>query len=121
MRDDAIIYLMYHELEVEGRPLCQSEQGYVRYVVKKPHFSEQMSCLQSAGIQGISVSSALANKNSKAIVITFDDGYETDLTVAAPILKAVNFGATFYITVGFLGRSGYMIPQQVRELSEAGF
>jgi peptidoglycan/xylan/chitin deacetylase (PgdA/CDA1 family) len=121
MRDDAIIYLMYHELEVEGRPLCQSEQGYVRYVVKKDHFSEQMSCLQSAGIQGISVSSALANKTARAVVITFDDGCETDLAVAAPILQGANFGATFYITVDYLGRPGYMIPRQVRELSDTGF
>jgi peptidoglycan/xylan/chitin deacetylase (PgdA/CDA1 family) len=121
MRDDAIIYLMYHELEVEGRPLCQSEPGYVRYVVKELHFREQMSCLQSAGMKGISVSSALANKTAGAVVITFDDGCETDLVVAAPILRAANFGATFCITVGYLGHPGYMIPRQVRELSEAGF
>jgi peptidoglycan/xylan/chitin deacetylase (PgdA/CDA1 family) len=121
MRDHATIYLMYHELEVEGRPLCHSEPGYTRYVVKEHHFSEQMSCLQSAGIHGVSVSSALANKASEAVVITFDDGCETDLAVAAPILQAANFGATFYITVGYLGRPGYMVPQQVRELSDAGF
>jgi peptidoglycan/xylan/chitin deacetylase (PgdA/CDA1 family) len=121
MRDDAIIYLMYHELEVDGRPLCQSEQGYIRYVVKENNFREQISWLQSAGIKGVSVSTALANKTAGAIVITFDDGCETDLTVAAPILQAANFGATFYITVGFLGRPGYMIPRQARELSEAGF
>jgi peptidoglycan/xylan/chitin deacetylase (PgdA/CDA1 family) len=41
--------------------------------------------------------------------------------VAAPILRAANFGATFYITLGFLGRPGYMITRQVRELSDAGF
>jgi peptidoglycan/xylan/chitin deacetylase (PgdA/CDA1 family) len=121
MRDDEIIYLMYHELEVEGRPLAQTEQGYVRYVVKEPDFREQMNWLQSAGIRGVSVSDALANKTSKIIAITFDDGCETDLTIAAPILQAANFGATFYITVGFLGRPGYMIPRQVRELSDAGF
>jgi peptidoglycan/xylan/chitin deacetylase (PgdA/CDA1 family) len=120
MRDDAIIYLMYHELEIDGRPLCQSEQGYIRYVVKENDFREQMNWLQTEGKQGISVSSALAKK-AGAVVITFDDGCETDLAVAAPILKASNFGATFYITVGFLGRPGYMVPQQVRELSDAGF
>jgi peptidoglycan/xylan/chitin deacetylase (PgdA/CDA1 family) len=121
MRDDEIIYLMYHELEVEGRPLCQGEQGYIRYVVKVDDFRQQMSWLQGAGIQGLSVSSALANQNGGGVVITFDDGCETDLAVAAPILQAANFGATFYITVGYLGRPGYMVPRQVRELSEARF
>jgi len=120
MRDDATIYLMYHELEVEGRPLCQTEQGYVRYVVREARFREQMNWLQSAGIRGLSVSDALENKTS-GIVITFDDGCETDISVAAPILRQVNFGATFYITVGYLGRPGYLIASQVRELADAGF
>jgi peptidoglycan/xylan/chitin deacetylase (PgdA/CDA1 family) len=121
MRDDSIVYLMYHELEAEGRRLSQSEPGYVRYVVREPAFREQMNWLQSAGMQGISVDDALKNKAANKIVITFDDGCETDLTVAAPILQKADFGATFYITVGFLGRTGYLIPRQLRQLSEAGF
>lgn len=121
MRDHAIIYLMYHELEVDGRPLCQSEQGYVRYVVREPAFREQMLWLHGSGTRGISVSRALSDPTAADIVITFDDGCETDLTVAAPLLGKLGFGATFYITVGFLGRPGYMVAQQVRELSDAGF
>lgn len=121
MRADATVYLMYHELETEGRPLCQGEQGYLRYVVREPHFREQMNWLQSAGIHALSVSQAHDRKAEHGIVITFDDGCETDLTVAAPILRGMNFGATFYITVGFLGRRGYMVPSRVRELSDLGF
>jgi peptidoglycan/xylan/chitin deacetylase (PgdA/CDA1 family) len=121
MRNDAIVYLMYHEIEVDGRPMCQSEQGYVRYVVREPAFREQMNWLQGSGLRGISVSRALSNFSAGNIVITFDDGCETDLAVAAPLLTKLGFGATFYITVGFLGRPGFMIPQQVRELSDAGF
>jgi peptidoglycan/xylan/chitin deacetylase (PgdA/CDA1 family) len=121
MPDNSIVYLMYHELEVEGRPLCQSEQGYVRYVVRESYFREQMNWLQSTGFRGLSVSDALQKKPDGGIVITFDDGCETDLTVAAPLLKKLNYGATFYITLGFLGRPGFMVPHQVRELSDAGF
>lgn len=121
MRDDAIVYLMYHEIEVEGRSLCQSEPGYVRYIVREPDFREQITWLQSAGMGGVSVSDALSNKTPEGVVITFDDGCETDLIVAAPILSEANFGATFYITVGYLGRPGYLIPRQVRELSDTGF
>ncbi len=121
MRDDAMIYLMYHELEVEGRSLCHGEQGYVRYVVRVPAFREQMNWLKSVGCQGTSVSNALTPTTTPRIVITFDDGCETDLIVAAPILRKLNFGATFYITVDFLGCRGYMVPSQVRELSDAGF
>lgn len=121
MRDDAIVYLMYHEIELEGRPLCQSEPGYVRYVVREPDFRKQITWLRSAGMRGVSVSDALSNRPTEGVVITFDDGCETDLIVAAPILREANFGGTFYITVGYLGRPGYLVPRQVRELSDAGF
>jgi peptidoglycan/xylan/chitin deacetylase (PgdA/CDA1 family) len=121
MRDDAILYLMYHELEVESRPLCQSEPGYVRYIVREPHFREQIKWLQGSGIHGLSVADGLEKKTPNGIVITFDDGCESDLLVAAPILREANFSATFYVTVGFLGRRGYMVERQVRELSDCGF
>src|SRR5580693_4072815 len=121
MRPDSIVYLMYHELEVEGRPLCQTEQGYLRYVVHQSQFREQMNWLQSVGLRGISVSDDLDRNLTGGIAITFDDGCETDLTVAAPLLRQLNFGATFYITIGFLGRPGYMVPKQVRELGDLEF
>ncbi|HTS35587.1 MAG TPA: polysaccharide deacetylase family protein [Candidatus Solibacter sp.] len=120
MPNHSLIYLMYHELEVARRTLCQQEQGYVRYVVREPDFRAQMAWLQTAGFKGISVSQAL-DVNARGIVLTFDDGCESDLAVAAPILQAASFGATFYITLGFLGRPGYLVASQVRELSDLGF
>lgn len=112
---------MYHELGVEGRPTCRTEQGYLRYVVPVNSFREQISWLKSSGFRGLSVGNALNGDPEGAIAVTFDDGCETDLTVAAPILRDANFGATFYVTLGFLGHPGYMAEQQVRELGDAGF
>lgn len=120
MPRDSLIYLMYHELQVEGRPLCQQEQGYIRYVVAESDFKAQMAWLQTAGLKGISVSQAL-DANAKGVVLTFDDGCESDLAVASRILLSAKFGATFFITLGFLGRPGYLIASQVRELSDLGF
>jgi peptidoglycan/xylan/chitin deacetylase (PgdA/CDA1 family) len=121
MPRNPIIYLMYHELEVPGRRMCQSERGYVRYVVREAAFREQVNWLRSNDMLGRSVSCALDQKVERGVVITFDDGCETDLRVAAPILREAGFGATFYVTVGFLGQPGYMVERQVRELSDAGF
>ena len=120
-KEAGIVYLMYHELELPGRPLCQSEPGYVRYVILETAFRAQMDCLQRTGWRGVSVSDALTSPIPSSVAITFDDGCETDLLSAAPILKRINFGATFYLTVGFLGKSGYMSPAQVRELADLGF
>jgi len=118
--DSETVYLMYHELEVPGRPLCQSEPGYVRYIVRESSFREQMQLLKVAGFQGLSVSDALVARRDKAVAITFDDVCETDLLVAAPILKEINFGATSYITTGFIGMPGYLSPPQLRQLGAYG-
>jgi len=116
-----IIFLMYHELGYPSRPLCCPDPGYVRYVVTASNFEAQMQFLSSGGWRGLSVSQALNFPAYSATAITFDDGCATDLQVAVPILRRLGFGATFYITPGFLGRPGYMSTAQVRELCNLGF
>ena len=50
-----IVYLMYHELEIPGRPLCQTEPGYVRYILQATGFRAQMQSLKNAGLRGVNV------------------------------------------------------------------
>jgi peptidoglycan/xylan/chitin deacetylase (PgdA/CDA1 family) len=116
-----IVYLMYHELEMPGRPLCQTEAGYVRYILAAADFRAQMQALKDAGWRGLSVGEALTFQENPGVTITFDDGCETDLLAAAPILQKFGFGATFYITSGLVGTRGYLSAQQVRELGGLGF
>lgn len=118
---NSTVYLTYHELELPGRALCQKEPGYVRYIVNLKNFEHQMDWLRSQSWRGVSISEALSSSNERGVALTFDDGCETDLLSAAPILKRSSFNATFYITVGFLGKPGYMSCGQVRELSDLGF
>jgi|SRR5450432_262344 peptidoglycan/xylan/chitin deacetylase (PgdA/CDA1 family) len=119
--ESEIVYLMYHELEIPGRPLCQTEAGYVRYILAATDFRAQMQSLKDANRQGLSVGQALTFPAKQSVTITFDDGCETDLLLAAPILKEFGFGATFYITSGLVGTRGYLSAQQVRELDALGF
>lgn len=111
---------MYHELELPGRPLCQNEPGYVRYIVTVSDFRAQMQWLKSNGWRGMNVTQALASPPGQGVALTFDDGSETDLISAAPLLSELGFRATFFITVGFLGKPGYLTPAKVRELSDSG-
>jgi len=48
-----ILFLMYHELELPGRAMCQSEAGYVRYIVSEASFRQQMQLMHTAGNHGI--------------------------------------------------------------------
>lgn len=122
---DGVVFLMYHELETAGRPLCGEAAGYSRYVVGAEDFKQHLSHLRSAGLRGVSVGEALKRTEDDAVknrvCITFDDGCETDLLFAAPLLKDAGFDATFYVTVGHLNRRGYMSESQLSELSDAGF
>jgi peptidoglycan/xylan/chitin deacetylase (PgdA/CDA1 family) len=117
------VYLMYHEIQSPGRPLCQSEEGYVRYVVTENNFREQITRLADLGYRGLSVTEAISRNHTKdrAVAITFDDGCATDLLTAAPVLKEVGFNSTFYIVEGFINGRGYLTQEQVKELSRQGF
>ena len=117
----SIVFLMYHELEIPGKPLCHPEPGYARYAVPEAEFRGQMQFLKDSGYQGVSVDQALEFQNGKFVAITFDDGPETDWLAAAPILRQAGFNATFYITSGWLGQPGHLSPEQLKDLSGQGF
>jgi hypothetical protein len=121
MSTSRIVFLMYHELELPGRKFCQSEPGYVRYILPADTFCRQLESMKQSGVRGLSVSEAIRYPAEPSVCITFDDGCETDLIAAAPALREFGFRATFYLTVGFLGTPGYMTTRQVRELDSLGF
>ncbi len=113
---------MYHELEPPGHTPCRSETGYVRYMLRKEEFEAQMALLNEHGFPGLNVSRDRAGDHpGSGVVITFDDGCETDLTVAAPLLLSRGFNATFYLVAGFVGRQRYLSAVQATELAGMGF
>src|SRR5260370_18115484 len=116
MSSSGIVFLMYPELELAGRKLCQSEPGYVRYILPLETFRSQMAWMKKSGLRGLNVGEALRYPAEPSVCITFDDGCETDVIAAAPVLTALAFTAPFYLTAGFLGTPGYLNASQVREL-----
>lgn len=71
---------------------------------------------------------------SRCLVITFDDGYEDNFSIAAPILDTMSLPATFFVTTGFIDsdvvapwdeqlsiKSQWMTWNNVMELSRQGF
>jgi hypothetical protein len=115
------VFLMYHELGLPTRPHTQSEPGYVRYIVDEADFRMQMCWLQKVAWRAMSVGEALTYPPQPGVVVTFDDGCETDLIAAAPVLKEKGYSATFYVTVGFLGKPGFLCRDQLRQLSALEF
>ena len=92
---------MYHS--IGQRP--QDEAGAELYSVSEERFKEQIGYLffQKPGS-----------------VITFDDGYEDNYTVALPILQKTGIKAYFFIIPSKIGTPGYMTWAEVREMRDRG-
>ena len=117
-------FLMYHELGVPGRAPCEDAPGYLRYVVERSVFVEHLDLLaaQRMSVCGVAAACRRGLDHASQVVITFDDGCATDAELAAPLLAARGFGATFFIVSEWTGtRRGFMTAAQVRELHGQGF
>ncbi|WP_256758490.1 polysaccharide deacetylase family protein [Cohnella sp. WQ 127256] len=118
--DNKVIVLMYHNI-TEG-PERQSELPVAM-------FRKQMAALADNGFHVISmdeyVGFMLEGKAipSNAVLITFDDGYETFYKYAYPILKEYKFPATNFVIVKWVdepfGRPK-MSWDQMREMQKDG-
>ena len=90
MAEHGTAFFMYHELSVPNRALCHREPGYTRYVVSASDFRSHMEDVAHLGWRAAMCLSAIQSFNGKTVCVTFDDGCETDLLAAAPILKELD-------------------------------
>lgn len=99
----------------------QNDQLGIQLSVAPSTFDLQMSTLKNAGYQTVSLQQlAQGSYPSKAVVITFDDGYQDQYLNALPVLKKYNYIATFFIVGSFVNRPSYMNTYQVSQLSTNG-
>jgi peptidoglycan/xylan/chitin deacetylase (PgdA/CDA1 family) len=57
---------------------------------------------------------------TRAVVLTFDDGYVDGATVVTPLLRKYGDRASFYISAGFVGDGHHAGWQQLRVMRAAG-
>lgn len=102
---DGVPVLLYHQL-VSNRAYEAMEKNDA--IMSIGEFKKQMGMIDEAGYQTITLEELQkhitgeipAPKNS--IVITFDDGYESDYQLAYPVLKAHGFHAESFLVTSFL-------------------
>jgi peptidoglycan/xylan/chitin deacetylase (PgdA/CDA1 family) len=114
--------LMYHDLTDQPGPVS-GEHG--PYVLPAASFRHQMEILGEVGFLGTRLDSLLdpaaaTPVRGRRCVLTFDDGHESNCTLALPILLQAAFSATFFVTAGWIGRAPYMSWQQLKALAAAG-
>jgi peptidoglycan/xylan/chitin deacetylase (PgdA/CDA1 family) len=68
-------------------------------------FERQIRNLLRRGYHGLTLSESQSpGRRRKSLVVTFDDGYLSTLTMAAPIMARLGIPGTVFVPSGFIGR-----------------
>jgi peptidoglycan/xylan/chitin deacetylase (PgdA/CDA1 family) len=113
--DPGIPVLMYHMI---GTP---PEGGNKYLYVSKDNFDSQMRIISSQGFTTLFSSEIDKYKSKdKAVVITFDDGYQNNYMDAYEILKKYGVKATIFIITERIGESGYLTESEIKDMLASG-
>jgi peptidoglycan/xylan/chitin deacetylase (PgdA/CDA1 family) len=99
-----IAILMYHHIDAEGK-------GDV--IISEKLFESHIKAIYDAGYTAVSFNQLIdyvekgIDLPEKSVVITFDDGYLSNYTIAYPILKKYNMKATIFVIGAFVGTDTY--------------
>jgi peptidoglycan/xylan/chitin deacetylase (PgdA/CDA1 family) len=104
--------LMYHEVAPNPHP------AFRRYSVTVRKFARQMRWLAVLGYQPIDMETLVRARRGdgslpkRAVVITFDDGFQGCVDHAVPVLQTHGFTAVFYLVAGLMGEtSRWLLPE----------
>ncbi len=116
-----IIVLNYHL--ISDSAIKNSNKLNSPFTVKLSAFSRQMNLIKKLNVPVISLDQLTkCNSNGKfAVVITFDDGNLSDFKIAFPLLKDLNFTASFFPVVNKIGTDGKISWNQLAEISDENF
>lgn len=109
--------LMYHQL-------INNSFSSSKYAVNLSEFKRQMKYLFDNNFTALfpqESEKAASGHRQKFIMITFDDGFKSDLKLAAEILSRYNFKAISFITTNYVGKPGYLSWEQITILKKLGF
>lgn len=114
--------LTYHRIAAENAGTDYHESAsQAFYTLTADRFTSQLSYLKENKFEILSLfGSPVSYTGNKSVILTFDDGHESDFTVVLPLLKKFGFTAAFFICLEYIGKSGYMNWQQIRALADAG-
>jgi peptidoglycan/xylan/chitin deacetylase (PgdA/CDA1 family) len=104
--------LMYHRITDDKNYNYERDYYHHGMLTHRDNFELQIEHL-SKHYHCLDISSAMTllqqgKLPSKTVLVTFDDGYKDNLTLALPILKKYSVPATIYITTGFINRESIL-------------
>ena len=120
-RTNDLPILMYHAIS-SAACAALPQTSSIEHAVKARDFRAQLDAIVEGGYRTIKLDDLdRPASEPKSLLITFDDGHESDLIVAAPELARRNLHAIFFVVWSYLGRPGYLSRDQVLALRADGF
>ena len=115
--------LVYHQI-AEAPP---KGSAFRSLYVAPSDFARQMKWLKLFGYQGLSMSGLYpyltGAREGRVVGITFDDGYQNNISNALPVLNEQGFSSTCYAVSGLLGQTNawdqHLGIAQARLMTEA--
>ncbi|MFH2138895.1 MAG: polysaccharide deacetylase family protein [Candidatus Omnitrophota bacterium] len=108
--------LMYHSIDGDAYKS--------RLSVTPESFQRQMRFLKENKYRILTLSEYVdllklkKKPRQRSVVITFDDGFESNYTDAYPTLKEYNIPATIFVVANWVGEPGMMSWEQIKEISD---
>jgi peptidoglycan/xylan/chitin deacetylase (PgdA/CDA1 family) len=117
--------LLYHGIHSGDHPYRYRSVDELEWVVSRETLRQHMEILADNGFHAVTLNDLLSSRRGgtiwkKPIIVTFDDGHETNFSNALPILNRFNFKAEFFVTTDWIDSKNYMNRAQLLELSRAG-
>lgn len=111
------LILMYHR--VGDRAVGRPEDDVYR--VTTASFAAQMELLVRQGYPVVPAPALdTADVPPRAVVLTFDDGWDSDVGEALPILRRHGLPASFFVSPALLGQEAYLSWDGVAQLQAEG-
>lgn len=114
-RGRGLLVLSYHGVVSKGH---RNDRYLYRNTVSQREFEQQLVLLARlfrpiAPADLLAWAQGRATLPERAVLLTFDDGYRNNLTLAAPLLIKYGFPALISVPVGYIGQREILWPQEV--------
>lgn len=111
-----VIGLMYHNLS-------ENPDEISAWTTSPAALRANLTELTQLGYYPLSLEAYIAGDYEPTrnyFVLTFDDGYESNLTLALPILRELYVPATVFVVTDLMGQPDYLSWEQVQALQDSG-
>ncbi len=115
--------LMYHHLQDLPNDATELRQTWT---VSPQNFQDQMDWIVRRGFHTITMSQLVEHLRNgkplpdKPVIVSFDDGWEEQYTVAFPILRKLSLIGTFFVYTRPIDHAQFMTWAQLQEMSAVG-